>query len=227
MNLYVEPGHPHAGAPLLESLARAVAGLGGEVVIADGDDNLVRARRAGDPGHRPWVVVASGLPNLLHEVVHALLFGRLADDHGFDYNKIPLDLADLGDRRLLWEELACCVVSCAYGGIEAADAWFKEQVEIQGVFHGVPDDLEAFARRVEAAAAGHPEELAATVDEAYAKLEAALLAAGADAREALPMKKWSFTELWARYRASGAAGVGAGPPAAAPERPAAHCLAGG
>jgi hypothetical protein len=206
VNLYVEPGHPDAGAPLLRHLARALAELGGEVVIKDGDDNLVRARRPGDPGHRPWVVVASGLPNLLHEVVHALLFGRLADDHGFDYNKIPLDLADAGDRRLLWEELACCVVSCAYGEPAAADAWFKEQVEIQGVFHGVPDDVGALAQRVEGAVAEHPEELAATVAEAYAAVERALLAAGAQMREILPMKRWSFGELWARYRAPSAVG---------------------
>jgi hypothetical protein len=201
VNLYVEPGHPDAGAPLLGLLARALAGLGGEVVIADGDDNLVRARRPGDPGDRPWIVVASGLPNLLHEVVHALLFGRLADDHGFDYNKIPLDLADAGDRRLLWEELACGVVSCAYGEPAAADAWFKEQVEIQGVFHGLPDDLEAFARRVEGAVAAYPGELAGVVDEAYALLEQALIAAGAHVSEGLPVKRFSFAELWARYRA--------------------------
>lgn len=204
MNLYVETDHRDAGAPLLQWLARALAELGGEVVIADGDDNLVRARRPGDPGDRPWIVVASGLPNLLHEIVHALLFGRLADDHGFDYNKIPLDLADPGDRRLLWEELACCVVSCAYGEPAAADAWFKEQVEIQGVFHGVPDDVEAFARRVEGAVAQHPEELAATIEEAYAALKKVLLAAGARAREASPVQEWSFQELWARYRAASA-----------------------
>lgn len=201
MNLYVEPGHPDAGAPLLHRLARALAGLGGEVVIARGDDNLVRARRPGDPGDRPFVVVASGLPNLLHEVVHALLFGRLADDHGFDYNKIPLDLADAGDRRLLWEELACCVVSCAYGEPAAADAWFKEQVEIQGVFHGVPDDLEAFAARVEGAIAAYPGELEAVVAGAYAAVERILLEAGAPPPEALPMQMLSFSGLWARYRA--------------------------
>jgi hypothetical protein len=41
--------------------------------------------------------------------------GRLADDHGLDYGQIPLrPRARRAHRRHLWEELACCLVSCAY-----------------------------------------------------------------------------------------------------------------
>lgn len=201
MNLYVEPGHADAGAPLLEWFARAVAAMDGEVVIADGDDNLVRRRRPGDPGARPFVVVAAGLPNLVHEFVHAIQFGRLADDHGIDYALIPFDVRVAAQRRLLWEELACCAVSCAYAPAGSVEAWFKEQVEIQGVFYGVEGDPAAFAALVERADAGYPGELAATVAAAYDAVERALTAAGAPPEEARPRARLDFFALWARYRA--------------------------
>lgn len=201
MNLYVEPGHPDAGAPLLGWFARAIAAMDGEVVIASGDDNLVRSRRPDDPGARPFVVVASGLPNLVHEFVHAIQFGRLADDHGIDYGLIPLDVTDAMQRRILWEELACCVVSCAYAPAAVQGAWFKEQVEIQGVFYGLEGDVAGFAALVDRTDAAHPGELAGVVAAAYAATERALVAAGAPAPEARPGLRPEFSGLWARYRA--------------------------
>lgn len=200
MNLFVEPGHPDAGAPLLPVMARALAAMGAEVVIAAGDDNLIRARRADDPGDRPFVVVAAGLPNLVHEFAHAIQAGRLADDHGFDYGLIPLDLRAGEQRALLWEELACSVLSCAYAPAGGdVDAWFKEQVEIQGVFYGVSEGAE-FAALVDATRAAHPAELPATVEAAYQAVAQALRAAGAADAEAEPPRHLTFEALWARYR---------------------------
>ncbi|WP_434415416.1 hypothetical protein [Nannocystis pusilla] len=200
MNLFVEPGHPDARAPLLPVMARALAAMGAEVVIAAGDDNLIRARRGDDPGDRPFVVVAAGLPNLVHEFVHAIQAGRLADDHGFDYGLIPLDLRAQEQRALLWEELACSVLSCAYAPAGGdVDAWFKEQVEIQGVFYGVSEGAE-FAALVDATRAAHPAELPATVEAAYRAVAQALRAAGAAGAEAEPPQYLTFEALWARYR---------------------------
>jgi hypothetical protein len=48
------------------------------------------------PASAPFIVAAAGLPNLLHELVHVLQAGRLADDHGLDYGQIPYDLARAG-----------------------------------------------------------------------------------------------------------------------------------
>lgn len=200
MNLFVEPGHPDAGAPLLPVMARALAAMGAEVVIAAGDDNLIRARRADDPGDKPFVVVAAGLPNLVHEFAHAIQAGRLADDHGFDYGLIPLDLRAPEQRALLWEELACSVLSCAYAPAGGdVDAWFKEQVEIQGVFYGVSEGAE-FAALVDATRAAHPAELPATVEAAYRAVAQALRAVGAADAEAEPPQRLTFEALWARYR---------------------------
>ena len=107
------------------------------------------------------VIEAQGLPNLVHELVHALFLGRLDDDHGFDYGLIPLDLALADHRRHLWEELACCVVSVAYGCDSHATPrqrldWFIEQFEIQGVFHGLEHDLPGFRARIDGAIASPP-----------------------------------------------------------------------
>jgi hypothetical protein len=200
-NLFVETGHPDAEAPLLRWIARAFARMGAEVVIADGDDNLIRARRADDPGDRSFVVVAAGLPNLVHEFAHAVQAGRLADDHGFDYGLIPLDLRVREQRALLWEELACSVLSCAYAPAGGdVGAWFKEQVEIQGVFYGVREGPE-FADLVDATRAAYPGELAAAVEGAYRAVAGALRAAGAADAEVVPREHLSFEALWERYRA--------------------------
>lgn len=202
MSLYVERDHPDAAAPLLDLLARAFAVMGAEVVVARGDDNLIRTRQAGDPGTLPFVVVVAGLPNLVHEFVHAIQADRLADDYGFDYGLIPLDMKVPEQRRLLWEELACAVLSCAYAPADGdVEAWFKEQVEIQGIFFGVVEG-EEFAALVDATRAAHPGELPATIERAYATMAQLLRAVGATDAEAEPAVRLDFAALWARYRAS-------------------------
>lgn len=142
-------------------------------------------------------VVVEGLPNLLHELVHVLLARCLDDDHGIDYGAIPFDLRSVAGRRVLWEELSCCVVSCAYllersaasagessheiapcHGWERVDAWFVEQVEIQPVFYGMQDDLPGFWREVDRLARVHRTEFDAVLDEAYDGVERALRWAG-------------------------------------------------
>ncbi len=109
-----------------------------------------------------WVVESEGLPNLVHELGHAVSHGGLADDHGIDYQSIPFDLrSDLGVTTWL-EELACCCASCDYLELWLAHerssserdaqalAWFAEQVEIQPVFYGFEDDRFGFVSAVDA-----------------------------------------------------------------------------
>ena len=199
--LHVEPGHPDAGRPLLAHAAQVLVDMGGEVVIHTHDDNLVRARRPGDPGDAPFIVAAAGLPNLLHELVHVLHAGRLADDHGLDYGQIPYDLEQAAQRQILWEELSCCVVSCAYLEREHEAAWFAEQVGIQGVFYGYDDDPDGFLAAVDRAVADHDDELQRVLTRAYAATEAALRAAGAPPGLARPRDHLEFHALWARFRA--------------------------
>lgn len=198
--MHLEAGHPDAAHPLLGLAARVLEDMGGEVVIHTRDDNLVRSRRDGDPGRAPFIVEAAGLPNLLHELVHVLQFGRLADDHGVDYGQIPFDLADPVQRRFLWEELACCVVSCAYLEPAAEASWFAEQVGIQGVFFGHEADLPGFLAAVEHTVAAHGGELEAVITAAYAELERSLARVGAGPR-ASPRAHLQFSPLWARFRA--------------------------
>jgi hypothetical protein len=199
--VHLEPDHPDAGRALLTHAARVLIDLGGEVVIHTRDDNLVRSRRPGDPGSAPFIVEAAGLPNLLHELVHVLQVGRLADDHGLDYGQIPYDLELAAHRRILWEELACCVISCAYLEAEHEEGWFAEQVGIQGVFYGHEDDPEGFLAAVDRAVAAHGDELAAVLAAAYMATEAALTVAGAPPELARPRARLEFHRLWARFRA--------------------------
>ncbi|MBK9755381.1 MAG: hypothetical protein IPO88_18115 [Nannocystis sp.] len=198
--MHLEAGHPDAAHPLLALAARVLEDMGGEVVIHTRDDNLVRSRRDGDPGRAPFIVEAAGLPNLLHELVHVLQFGRLADDHGLDYGQIPFDLADPAQRRFLWEELACCVVSCAYLEPAAEAPWFAEQVGIQGVFFGHEDDEPGFLAVVDRIVAAHGAELEAVIAAAYAEVERCLARVGAGPG-ASPRAHLQFSPLWARFRA--------------------------
>ncbi len=199
--LHLEPGHPDAAAPLLIHAARVLIDMGAEVVIHTADDNLVRTRRPGDPGHAPFIVEAAGLPNLLHELVHVLHAGRLADDHGLDYGQIPYDLAVPGQRKILWEELSCCVVSCAYLETTEEEAWFAEQVGIQGVFYGHDDDPEGFLKAVDRALVAHGSELEVVLAGAYAAVMTRLRAVGAPVALAAPRARLEFTTLWTRFRA--------------------------
>lgn len=205
MSLHVEPGHPDAERPLLSRVADVFAAMGGDVVITSGDDNLIRGRQPGDPGSAKWLIVASGLPNLLHELVHAVQVGTLADDHGLDYGQIPYDLARPEHRRILWDELAACTLSCAWGEAADEEAWFAEQVGIQGVFYGYEEDTPGFHAAIDRVIREFHDELRAVHAGAYAEVERRLVAAGAPAALASPRARLSLTDLWARYRANPAA----------------------
>jgi hypothetical protein len=198
---HVEPGHPDADRPLLARVAEVFAAMGGEVVITSGDDNLIRARQAGDPGTRPWVIVASGLPNLLHELVHAVQVGFLADDHGLDYGQIPYDLARPEHRRILWDETAACVLSCAWGEAADEEAWFAEQIGIQGVFYGYEEDAPGFYAAIDRVTEEFSNEIREVHAGAYAEVERRLRSVGAPPELARPRVRLTFGRLWARYRA--------------------------
>lgn len=199
--MHVERGHPDASRPLLPYAARILADMGAEVVIHTEDDNLVRSRRPGDPGAAPFIIAAAGLPNLLHELVHVLQAGRLADDHGIDYGQIPYDLTSAAHRRILWEELSCCVVSCAYLEVEAEAGWFAEQVGIQGVFYGYDDDPDGFLEAVDRALTAHRPELEEVLADAYRAVETRLRGVGAPPGLAVPRARLDFIALWTRFRA--------------------------
>lgn len=202
--------HGDAANPRLRAVAGALAHRGADVVIDGSGENLVRRYR-----DRPGVqVCAQGLPNLLHELVHVVLAGVLDDDHGIDYGAIPFDLATAAGRAVMFEELACCVLSCAYIGsardgetnaqVQArVDAWFSEQVGIQPVFYGMEQDPAALWRRVGELARTHAAELETVIDRAYAGVAALLAEAGAPPSLCAPPQRLTFADLWAR------AGVGA------------------
>jgi hypothetical protein len=179
--------------------------MGGCVRIDPNGENLCRRAREGEL-ESAWVIEAQGLPNLVHELVHAIFLGRLEDDHGFDYGTIPLDLAHADDRRQLWEELACCVISAAYAerfedpGFRLA--WFIEQFEIQGVFHGLEGDLPGFRERVDGAVgrADWRAELEAVLDFGFRETRDRLLAVGAPADLACLNDVLEFERVWEEYR---------------------------
>lgn len=209
----ISADHPDAGKPLLHAAARALATLGARVEIAIGGENLVRRTPVDEHGHTA-VVMAEGLPNLLHELVHAVQAGVVDDDWGIDYGAIPFDLDTLAGRRVLWEELACSVLSCAY--VQAPEpaetaaranarvvAWFREQVEIQPVFYGMEGDTPAFWSRVHALAGLCRDEVEAVIDTAYAATAAALQAAGAPPRCIRPPRRLTLWEMLDRAQAGG------------------------
>lgn len=203
-HVHADPAHPDAGQALLPYVAAAFAAMGGEVMLTDGDETMVRARRPGDPGDAAWLVVAPGLPGLLHEFVHANQVGLLADDHGLDYSQIPYDLGDPRHRKILWDELAACVLSCAWVTEAEEEAWFAEQVGILGVFYGHDADPPAFFPIVEEVARRHAVDLHAVIAGAYAAIASRLAAAGAPPELAGPRARPTFEGLWARFRAKDA-----------------------
>jgi hypothetical protein len=185
-------GASNAGAPvechrtgdLVRWIALAIAKMGGAILLGEQRENLCRRASSQEIvqfGGIEWVVEAQGLPNLIHEFVHALFLRRLADDHGFDYGEIPLDVDRPDHRALLWEELACCALSTSTCAPLSADppgfarAWFAEQFEIQGVFHGLEGDLERFRARVDGQIRAHGPELVEMVERGRQLLEEALL----------------------------------------------------
>lgn len=219
---------------MLGTCGLALQSLGAQVSVCSGADNALRLRVAAErvrpfaprapaavpPG--PWlrdgdgeclaVIEVEGLPNLLHELVHVALAGRLADDHGYDYGAIPYDLGSASGRAVLWEEIACCVVSCAYlhpsgaASRTGVDAWFAEQLGIQPVFYGMEHDAAAFFATVDTLAHAHIGELVAMLDCAYERVER-LLAPFADGADRRPRERLAFAPLWSRWRARTSAGT--------------------
>lgn len=192
---------PPAGRPegtdavLAQALERALARAGGAVRVAAGAGNLVRRAVPADGVPQPFVVEVEGLPNLLHEFVHFVLRPPLAVDHGFDYHRIPFRTADPEQRRWLWEELACCVVSCAYLAArpERVAPWFAEQLAIQHHFYGFAGP-EEFLPHVAALVAAHGDELESVLDAAYRDAAAHLAAAGA--ADPAPPRRLRFAPLF-------------------------------
>ncbi len=172
--------------------------LGAEVRVGADCDNLVRRTESG------FEVQSQGLPNLIHELVHATVQGGLDDDHGFPYGEIPLDMRRADHRAQLHEELCCCVLSCAFVDAEQRDAWFSEQVEILPVFYGLEDNPDAFAALVESTLLAHPGEAGEMRARARAALDARLEAGarrlGLDSL-CLESLDWpEFETLWGRFR---------------------------
>lgn len=214
---------------MLGACGEALQSLGAEVTVCSGADNALRLCVAPDrvrpfaprapaplpPGplqrasgrERLATIDVEGLPNLLHELVHVALAGRLADDHGYDYGAIPYDLATACGRAILWEEIACCVVSCAYllgpdpGARARVDAWFAEQLEIQPLFYGFEAEPAAFFATLDALAHAHIDELVATLASAYDRVERLLAPFVARADH----ERIAFAPLWSRFVARRAA----------------------
>jgi hypothetical protein len=204
-----EGSQPPLQCPASDALGRwiilVIESMGGRVRLDPEGENLCRRAQA-DESASTHVIEAQGLPNLVHEVVHAIFLGRLEDDHGFDYGTIPLDLARADHRRHLWEELACCVISAAYAErFEAPGfrlAWFVEQFEIQGVFHGLEDDLPGFRERVDRAIA-RPDwraELEGVLSSGFRETRDRLLGVGAPVELAGLNDVLDFQGLWDEYR---------------------------
>ena len=197
---------------LAQAATRALASRGAEVRIFAGADNSVRPREPGDSdgdGVRdaagnllPFVVEVEGVPNLFHELAHVLLLGRVEKDHGTLAADIPFDLATPKGRRLLFEELACCVASASWhpGSDADADAWFAEQVGIQDCFFGLQGDLPRFFTATEREVAAHRAELDDCIGRAHSLVEAALAEAGATPAVARPTRRYEFERGWRMMR---------------------------
>lgn len=154
----VTPVDRQSGAALARAVERVIEDMGGTALVGPARENLCRRASLAELAQfdgRAWIIESQGLPNLIHELVHALFLGYLDDDHGFDYGEIPLDAERSGHRAWLWEEMACCALStttCAPFHPDPAAfsrAWFAEQFEIQGVFHGLEHDLDGFRRHID------------------------------------------------------------------------------
>lgn len=185
-------------AELSRAAVARLAAMGAEVRTFAGADNCVRRRDPGepcalprqDPARLPFVVEVEGVPNLLHELAHVVLLGRVEKDHATDYSKIPFDLASARGRELLFEELACCATSCAWhpGSDADAHAWFAEQVGIQHCFFGF-ESSPPFLAAADEQLRAHEPEAAATVARAHAELKAVLGPAP---------RRFDFTAEWRR-----------------------------
>jgi hypothetical protein len=209
-----------ADSVLLAWCAAALRRLGADVRIREHAENSVRAlapaRAFAAPAcapmspltehHGPAIasIDVEGVPNLLHELVHVVLAGRLDDDHGFDYGAIPYDLHTTAGRAVLWNELSACVVSCAYllrqsGDVDArAQGWFDEQLGIQPIFYGHEADPSAFFAGLPELARTHADELAEMTRCAYERMAGLLTWAGAPTHVAHVARELDWAELWSR-----------------------------
>ncbi|PRQ09301.1 hypothetical protein [Enhygromyxa salina] len=198
----------HTRRDLVHAIRRVLAQMGGFTLLGPDRGNLCRRATHAESLEFfgcEWIVEAQGLPNLIHEVVHALFLGHLADDHGFDYGAIPLDIERVDHRLLLWEELTCCGLStsiCAplhTNPQQFARDWFAEQIEIQGVFHGLEHDHAAFCARIDAQLAmpDRVEELRATVARGHRRSSEEIGRAGGP-----PLPSADLLALWRDYRAT-------------------------
>jgi hypothetical protein len=215
-----------ADSLLLRWIASALRLLGADVRIRERAENSVRlvpaalARAFAAPvcaeqaisfaqglraheGPACACIDVEGLPNLLHELVHVVLAGRLDDDHGFDYGAIPYDLERPDGRAVLWNELSACVVSCAYlqtsgHASTRVDAWFDEQLGIQPIFYGRDQEADAFFAELPARVRTHADELARVTSAAYERCAALLRWAGAPVAIAEVAHRHDFVALWLR-----------------------------
>lgn len=183
---------------MLEDAALSAATLvfermGARVSVASGLENLVRSTDEG------FLVESEGLPNLIHELVHALEAGVLDDDHGFPYCEIPLKPRDVGHRRYLWDELACCCLSAAFVPELEVESWFAEQLEILPVFYGLEREPKAFIVLVDGLLAEFAAEFTRHLARSGDRLRARL--AQHDDSSWMSTVPWrQFEPLWARYR---------------------------
>jgi hypothetical protein len=183
------------GTGLADAAIAALRARGAEVRIFAGADNCVRCADAGSA--RSFVIEVEGVPNLLHELAHVVLLGRVEKDHATDYAAIPFDLTTPRGRALLFDELACCAASCAWhpGDDDAARAWFEEQVGIQGHFFGRPG-VAAFLAAADEQVRARPGELEAALGRARAGIERALAEGGASPETARPRRDFPFAPAW-------------------------------
>jgi hypothetical protein len=200
---------------MVKSATRALESLGAELRFSAAAENCVRRREPGEPCARedatpadaerlPFVIEVQGVPNLLHELAHVVLLGRVEKDHGTPYSKIPFDLATQGGRRLLFDELACCVASASFhpGSDADAQAWFEEQVGIQGCFFGFDGDRPRLLAAIARETAAHREELEEVITRALARIAVALTTAGATPEAAIPRRRFDFDDGWRRLVAT-------------------------
>ena len=187
----VAADHPERWCPRLAAYARVFEAWGATVRVFEGADNCARRERGG------LVVEVESTANLVHEIAHALVAERLDDDHGFQYGTLPLDLAGPTGRSALFDELAACVLSCAFSS-RPADAWFREQFEIQPVFYGAeaPGDL---SRAVCAVLDAYGAEARAFVQGVFERFDAALRAVRAAPWICRPIQSVSLDGLWRTY----------------------------
>jgi len=190
---------------LFAAAARWLAARGAEVRLFADADNCVRPREpgeavaaGGDAARLPFVVEVQGFPNLVHELAHVVLLGRVAKDHATAAAAIPFDLGGERGRALFLDELACCVASCAWhhGPDAATTAWFDEQVAIQPCFFRGDGDLRAFLRDADAAIARDPAACVATCGRAHDGVRDALVAGGLAASAAAPRRRFEPLEQW-------------------------------